>query len=104
VEIDVLQLKAMREADEPHIILDVREADELAICSIEGSLHIPMQQVPAQLEALPQEGTIVVMCHHGGRSGMVTRFLRQQGIDRAVNLRGGIDSWAQAVDPDMARY
>jgi rhodanese-related sulfurtransferase len=34
----------------------------------------------------------------------VVSWLRQQGIDRAINLAGGVDQWAAQVDPDMARY
>lgn len=104
MEIDVLKLKALRDSGEAHVLLDVREPDELAICHIDGSVDIPMQQVPARLRELPKDSAIVVMCHHGGRSRMVTNFLRQQGYDKAVNLRGGIDAWAQIVDPDTARY
>jgi rhodanese-related sulfurtransferase len=33
----------------------------------------------------------------------VANFLRQQGF-KAVNLAGGLDFWAQAIDPKMKRY
>lgn len=104
MEIDVLTLKTLRDKGEPHAILDVREPDEIAICRIDGAVHIPMQQVPARLAEVPADTALVVLCHHGSRSGMVTRFLRERGYDQAVNLRGGIDAWAVAVDPEMARY
>lgn len=104
MEIDVLKLKEMRDGGESVTLLDVREPHELAICKVAGSVDIPMQQVPQRLLELPREGAIVVMCHHGGRSRMVTNFLRQNGYGNAVNLAGGIDAWAQAVEPGMARY
>lgn len=104
MEIDVLTLKDMRDKGEAFTLLDVREPHEVAICRIEGSTTIPMQQVPQRLGELPRDGAIVVMCHHGGRSRMVTNFLRQNGYGKAVNLKGGIDAWAQAVEPGMARY
>jgi rhodanese-related sulfurtransferase len=104
MEIDVLKLKEMRDGGESVTLLDVREPHELAICKVAGSVDIPMQQVPQRLSELPREGAIVVMCHHGGRSRMVTNFLRQNGYGNAVNLAGGIDAWAQAVEPGMARY
>ncbi|MGE0668356.1 MAG: rhodanese-like domain-containing protein [Sphingomonadales bacterium] len=103
MEIDVLKLKDMRDKGESHTLLDVREPHELAICKVAGSVDIPMQQVQQRLGELPKDGTIVVMCHHGGRSRMVMNFLRQNGYD-AINLKGGIDAWAQAVEPGMARY
>ena len=104
MEIDVLKLKEMRDGGESVTLLDVREPHELAICKVAGSVDIPMQQVPQRLSELPRDGAIVVMCHHGGRSRMVTNFLRQNGYGNAVNLAGGIDAWAQAVEPGMARY
>ncbi len=104
MEIDVLKLKDMRDSGERYTLLDVREPHEVAICKVAGSVDIPMQQVPQRLSELPTDGTIVVMCHHGGRSRMITNFLRQNGYGGALNLKGGIDAWAQAVEPGMARY
>jgi rhodanese-related sulfurtransferase len=37
------------------------------------------------------------------RSAAVAGFLRQQGF-KAVNLEGGLDQWARAIDPKMKRY
>jgi rhodanese-related sulfurtransferase len=47
---------------------------------------------------------IVVLCHVGGRSLRVTRWLRQQGFTQAQNLSGGIDQWSQEIDPSVPRY
>jgi rhodanese-related sulfurtransferase len=63
-----------------------------------------MQQVPQQLDALPREHPLIVICHHGVRSTMVTEFLRNSGFDNVWNLAGGIDAWARLVEPDMPRY
>ena len=111
MEIDVLKLKEMRDGGESVTLLDVREPHELAICKVAGSVDIPMQQVPQRLSELPREGAIVVMCHHGGRSRMVTNFLRQNGYGNAVNLAGGIDAWittpqefSAAIRADDAKY
>ena len=103
-EIDVQALAHLKKQGAPHVVLDVREPDEVAICAIADSLPVPMQQIPDQLDALPHDVPVVVMCHHGGRSRMVTQYLRNNGFDNAVNLAGGIDAWARAVDPDMSRY
>lgn len=85
------------------LLLDVREDDEVAICQIPGSQHIPMRQVPERLAAFSADRPVVVYCHHGGRSLHVTKFLRAKGIP-ATNLAGGIDAWARTVDPTMRRY
>lgn len=78
-------------------LLDVREPMEWEHGHAEGALHVPMGEIPARLEELP-EGRIVVVCHVGGRSARVTSFLVAQGHD-AVNLDGGMVDWAAAGRP-----
>jgi len=86
------------------LLLDVREPHEVAICAIGGSRRIPMQQIPGQLAALPRDRLILVHCHHGGRSLRVTQYLRAQGFTQVSNVAGGIDAWAESIDPALARY
>ncbi len=103
-EIDVHALAEMRAAGDAHTMLDIREPVEVAICAIADSVPIPMRRVPQQLETLPRQHPLIVLCHHGVRSAVVTDFLRTSGFDNAWNLAGGIDAWAGLVEPDMARY
>jgi rhodanese-related sulfurtransferase len=86
------------------ILLDVREPREYRHCRIEGSLHIPMNEVPARLAELDSDREVVVICHHGIRSRMVADYLVSRNFQRVVNLSGGIDAWACQVQPDMPRY
>ena len=50
------------------------------------------------------EDEIVLQCHHGGRSMKAANFLKEKGFKNVINLKGGIDEWAEKFDPDMARY
>ncbi len=89
----------------PHIILlDVREDNEVAICQLSGSLHIPMNLIPLRHNELPDDVPIVVYCHHGIRSMNVARYLEHVGFEQLYNLSGGIDAWALDVAPEMPRY
>ena len=103
-DITVETLAEMRAAGTVHTLLDVREPAEIAICAIDSSLAIPMQSVPQHLATLPRDQPLIVLCHHGMRSGMVADFLRRNGFDQARNLAGGIDEWAQRIAPEMPRY
>ena len=86
-------------------IVDVREPWEFATARIEGSLEMPMGDVPARAnQELDPDERIVVVCHHGIRSMNVTVWLRQQGFEQAQSLRGGIDAWSAEVDPAVNRY
>ena len=87
-----------------YVLLDVREESEVAICAIQSSLYIPMNWISLRHNELPDDVPIVVYCHHGVRSLNVARYLEHVGFDDLYNLHGGIDAWAQTVEPDMARY
>jgi rhodanese-related sulfurtransferase len=101
--IDAAQLAVQLEHENP-MLLDVREAWEFEICHIDGSINIPMGQVPQQLEQLQTASDIVVICHHGVRSQQVISFLQRQSVAALVNLDGGVDAWARTIDPDMPVY
>ena len=98
------ELKARLDAGERLVVLDVREPDEVAIGRIAGAVHIPMNEVPQRLAELDPEAPIVAYCHHGMRSHAVGSWLLTQGFAEVYNLNGGIDAWATAVEPGMARY
>ena len=86
-------------------LIDVREPWEFATAHIEGSVPIPMGDVPSRAhQELDPEEPLVVVCHHGVRSMNVTAWLRNQGFENAQSLRGGIDAWSVEVDPKVARY
>ena len=104
LEIDVETLDRMRKAGETHTLVDVREAWERDICAVEGSVHIPLNQLPQRTGELPADRPLVIICHHGGRSAQAMMFLRQRGFGQATNLEGGIDAWARRIDPAMKAY
>jgi len=104
LEVDIAQAKQILENDPEAVLVDVREPFELDICRIAGSVAIPMGTIPQNLGQLPRDQTILVQCHHGGRSLQVTEYLRQQGFSRVSNVAGGIDAWAEHFDPTMQRY
>lgn len=111
-EISVRDVAVKQQAGDPFIWLDVREADELAAVAIADPLviHIPLSRLAReQTAALPapaqdQAAEIVVMCHHGVRSAQVVAWLRGQGYTNALSMAGGVDAWAQEVDPSIGTY
>ncbi|MBT7955365.1 MAG: sulfurtransferase [Rhodospirillaceae bacterium] len=104
MDITVQRLAEMRANNEPHTLLDIREDQEVSICAIEDSLLIPMNTLPENLEKLPRDEPLVVMCHIGGRSAQVAYWLKDNGFLNILNLEGGIAAWAQLIDTEMAQY
>lgn len=106
LEIDVQGVHQLRTTGKPFLLLDCREPSEYATAKIDGSLLMPMQQIPARLDELQahRDSHIVVHCHHGGRSLRVTHWLRQQGFNQVQNMAGGIDAWSAEIDRSVPRY
>lgn len=105
-EITVEEVRAKLERGEPVHVLDVREAEELALCPFPGAEHIPMMDLfTGMRRTVAGPGAeIVVLCHHGIRSYEAAAFLRMQGFANAVSMAGGVEAWAERVDPSMPRY
>ncbi len=104
LEIDVDELARWRRDQRAHVVLDVREPWETALCRIDGSMIVPLATLPMAADELPRDMPIVVVCHHGMRSLQGAAWLRRYGIEDAVSLAGGIDAWAQQIEPEMAKY
>lgn len=86
-------------------LIDVREPWEFQTAHVEGSLLMPMGDVPSRAhQELDPDERIVVMCHAGVRSMNVTVWLRNQGFENVQSMRGGIDAWSTDVDLRVPRY
>lgn len=81
------------------LALDVREPDEFAAGHVIGARLIPLGRIGEHLDALPRDRDVVVVCRSGRRSGEAVRLLRQAGIDRALNMSGGMLAWIEAGLP-----
>ena len=106
LEITPRQVHDMRAGGEPFVLIDCRTPQEHGIVHIEQAELIPLQTAAAQMEKLSawQDGSIVVHCHHGGRSLQMTQLLRQAGFADVKSMTGGIDLWAIDIEPGMQRY
>ncbi|HUC05109.1 MAG TPA: rhodanese-like domain-containing protein [Acidimicrobiales bacterium] len=80
-------------------LLDVREPAEVAEWAYPFGVHIPMGQIQDRIGELPEDETIVVACHSGGRSAVVANALSEAGWT-AENLAGGAVAWAASEPAD----
>ncbi len=95
------QLSPAQVADRPEaVLLDVREAVELAEGRIAGSTHIPLGQLPTRAFELDPGRPVIAVCRSGGRSSQAAQFLAGQGYDVA-NLDGGMTRWIAEGRPTI---
>lgn len=103
-QVSVQELAEKRARGDDFILLDVREPEELAISHLPDALHVPMDQVPDRLGELPREREILVLCRTGNRSQRVAKLLRELGFPKVKNVAGGINAYAQQIDPRLRTY
>jgi monothiol glutaredoxin len=96
-------LKGMMDDGAKLALFDVRTPDEHKIASIEGAQLLDAAG-QARLAGLDRATTVVLHCHHGGRSQRAAEQLIAEGYKDVYNLEGGIDAWSQTVDSKVPRY
>jgi adenylyltransferase/sulfurtransferase len=102
-DISVEELKKRLDRGDDIFVLDVREPHEYQICNLGGYL-IPLNDLPKRVSELDSSREIVVHCKMGGRSAKAADFLRQSGFTKVHNLTGGINAWAERIDPKIPKY
>ena len=99
-----MQAKVKKDATWTWTLLDVRLPGEIEICSIPGSLHIPLSELPARLNEIQRQHPVVVYCKSGGRSAAACGVLTNSGFLEVENLGGGILAWIAEKDPTQISY
>ena len=93
LELDGPGLRAWVDAGRAPLLLDVRELGELESGYAQDSFLMPMNEVPSRIAELPKDRPIIVMCAAGVRSFGVAHYLREQGLQDAWSLAGGVGAW-----------
>ncbi|NOU97592.1 rhodanese-like domain-containing protein [Paenibacillus sp. LMG 31456] len=75
---------------EDALVIDVREQMEWEYYHLEESILIPMNTIPANLDQLPRDRKLYIICAHGVRSANVCYFLQEQGYEDVINVDGGM--------------
>lgn len=103
-EISVQELKKLQDNKEDFQLIDVREPDEIEICSIGGE-SIPMGDVMDNIDKISKTKRVIFHCKSGRRSAAVIQSLQaHHGFNNLYNLTGGILAWANEIDPSLTKY
>jgi rhodanese-related sulfurtransferase len=87
------------------LLVDVREPWEYDLCKIPGAKLVPLGTIPANLSVLLDvDNEVICYCHHGMRSLDAAVWLRQQGVESAKSMAGGIECWSMEIDSSVPRY
>jgi len=85
-------------------LVDVRSREEFEAVHLEGSVLLSQ---PVMREIMG-EGTnsrpLVIIDHQGKQALDAAAYFVGHGLQNVRCLRGGLDAWAQEIDPKMRRY
>jgi rhodanese-related sulfurtransferase len=85
-------------------VVDVRSREEFEAVHIENAVLLS-QDVMRELMASGSNTNPIVVIDHAGKNGLyAAAYFTGHGLQNVRCLRGGIDAWAQEVDPKMRRY
>jgi adenylyltransferase/sulfurtransferase len=103
-EVGPRELAERLKRGEPIRLIDVREPHELEISQIPGATLMPLGSLAARMHELDSAEEIVLFCKSGSRSARALELLAGAGFRKMKNLRGGINAWAEEVDPSLPVY
>jgi rhodanese-related sulfurtransferase len=115
-EISVAQLAEIRRSQQDEsaslVVVDVRETFETSLASLAGDdvVIVPLSELSQRgMAAWPEsladkDRPLAILCHHGVRSAQVTVWLLQHGWTQVRSVEGGIDRYAQEIDPSVGAY
>jgi rhodanese-related sulfurtransferase len=78
------------------IILDVRPETLYASGHIPGSINVPFTNVVSDMNAVPSDRQIAVVCTYDTNSALSVAMLRVFGERNAWIVQGGIPAWQEA--------
>jgi rhodanese-related sulfurtransferase len=104
VLIEPKELADWRKQDSAVRLVDVRSREEFEAVNIAGS-QLLSQDVMRQIMGDGSNTRALVIVDHQGKNALdAAAYFMGHGLQNVRCLRGGIDAWAQEVEPTMRRY
>lgn len=92
--------EAKRLIEEGAKVVDVREDDERAACSIAGSEHAPFSSFEHDQSGVEQSPVAIFHCAHGRRGQLAAEIYAEQNPQSQVfNIDGGLSNWEADGQP-----
>ncbi len=104
LDLEPREVQNERLMNHPMLLVDIREPFEIELAKIEETLAIPMGDVDQRISEIPRDIPVVFFCRNGIRSAQIVRQLVQRSYTNVRNLHGGINAWADQIDPTIIQY
>ncbi len=104
VLISPAELAELLQTDPSVKLVDVRSREEFEAVHIAGSVLLSQDVMREILASGSNKLPVVIIDHQGKNALDASAYFIGHGLESVRCLRGGIDAWAQTVDPAMRRY
>lgn len=99
--ISVRNLKVKLDANEPIMLIDVRQPEEFTNGHVAGARSLPLPELTTRLDELAKDAAIYCICLWDGRSQRACELLQHAGFTAVFDVTGGMAAWQQAGLPIM---
>ena len=109
-KISCIKYNEVRQSNMPHVLLDVRVPRQYEMCSLDGSINLPLGQLQSKLDMVDEfsnngELPVYCLCRRGIASAAAVRVIQESTYKGKVyNIEGGLTSWVQSVDTEFPQY
>ncbi|MGL1891905.1 MAG: FAD-dependent oxidoreductase [Spirochaetaceae bacterium] len=80
-----------------YTILDIRTVDERELHPISGTINLDKSLIRENLDQIPKNKSIVILCSGGLRAYLSERILKQEGFNNVSILSGGLNIYFSAI-------
>ena len=101
----------IRQQGIPHVLLDVRVAQQFEMCALDGAINIPLANLQNELDRVAElsggQKVVYCICRRGIASAEATKLLldaARSGIHSVRNVTGGLTAWHDQVDGSFPKY
>ena len=86
------------------LFVDVRSKEEVADLAydMKNIINVPLDELEQNLDKLPKDQQIVLVCKSGGRSAQAYDLLKEKGYSKISSMSGGITEWSAMKYPVTA--
>lgn len=85
-------------------LLDARSREEFEAVHIDGSVLLSQPMMQEIMSHWPRNQTFIIIDHQGKHGLDAAAFFLGHGFENVRCLRGGIDAWAEEINPNLPRY
>lgn len=100
--VEPAEFEALRQGGAP--VLDIRTREEFDAVQIPGAQLFSNDLIQAIFATWDKAAPVLIYDHSGTRCLDAAAYLIGHGFAQTKALRGGIDAYAQQVDPSLPRY